>query len=179
MNLRTPALAIVAILGMLGAAYGQSDRPTYVGRPVTVDCAPILNPYSNPNLPLQTRLKAMDDFQACSQHNQELIEQWGEQQRAAKAEADKAAADANNLKQWQWEQQRKKQAAAAKASCERKGGVSIGMTADQVLASCWGRPQHRNVTYSTKGSLEQWVYGIGSYVYLEDGIVTSIQAVQR
>ena len=36
--------------------------------------------------------------------------------------------------------------AQAKADCNRRGGVSIGMSEQEVLASCWGKPRERNVT---------------------------------
>lgn len=68
----------------------------------------------------------------------------------------------------------KEKAVAAKKECDRRGGVSIGMTADQVRSSCWGKPQRINQTITARGKHEQWVYG-GSYVYLENGTVTSIQ----
>lgn len=68
----------------------------------------------------------------------------------------------------------KAKATAAKKECDRRGGVSIGMTADQVHASCWGKPERVNKTITARGKHEQWVYG-RSYVYLENGTVTSIQ----
>jgi hypothetical protein len=51
----------------------------------------------------------------------------------------------------------------------------IGMTADQVLETIWGKPKDINKTTTANGVNEQWVYGNGKYVYLEDGIVTAIQ----
>lgn len=68
----------------------------------------------------------------------------------------------------------KAKATAAKKECDRRGGVSIGMTADQVRASCWGKPERINQTITARGKHEQWIYG-RSYVYLENGTVTSIQ----
>lgn len=68
----------------------------------------------------------------------------------------------------------KKQKDAEKALCNRRGGVSIGMTAAQVLASCWGKPRDVNETLTPRGKHEQWVYG-RDYVYLDNGIVISIQ----
>jgi hypothetical protein len=62
----------------------------------------------------------------------------------------------------------------AKAACTRKGGVSIGMTKAQVIASCWGKPQNINTTATANGIHEQWVYG-GGYVYLDNGVVTAVQ----
>lgn len=71
-------------------------------------------------------------------------------------------------------QKEKAKAASAKKECERRGGVKIGMTADEVKASCWGNPARVNQTITARGKHEQWVYRSG-YVYLENGTVTSIQ----
>jgi hypothetical protein len=62
-----------------------------------------------------------------------------------------------------------------KAECDRKGGVRVGMTAAQVRASCWGSPRTINKTTTASGTREQWVYGGNNYVYLDNGVVTSIQ----
>jgi hypothetical protein len=51
----------------------------------------------------------------------------------------------------------------------------IGMTTEKLLQSKkWGKPSDINKTTTKYGVSEQWVYSRG-YVYLEDGIVTSIQ----
>lgn len=50
----------------------------------------------------------------------------------------------------------------------------IGMTADQLLASSWGKPDSVNRTTTAYSVSEQWVYMFG-YVYVENGIVTAIQ----
>lgn len=73
----------------------------------------------------------------------------------------------------------KRAAAEAKAACDRRGGVSIGMTAAQVRGSCWGNPSRINKTVTQRGIHEQWVYGLGTYVYVTDGVVTSIQHTSR
>jgi hypothetical protein len=62
--------------------------------------------------------------------------------------------------------------AAVEAILARK--IYIGMTREMVLDS-WGKPDDINKTTHSFGVHEQWVYGIGQYVYLEDGIVTTIQ----
>ena len=72
------------------------------------------------------------------------------------------------------------QAAAKARSTElanfKKQGVSIGMTAERVLQSNWGKPTQINRTTTSHGTREQWVYrGQRSYLYFEDGILTSIQ----
>jgi hypothetical protein len=57
---------------------------------------------------------------------------------------------------------------------QSKTGVSIGMTAEDVRNSSWGKPKSINETITTRGKHEQWVYG-GGYLYLENGVLTSIQ----
>lgn len=52
---------------------------------------------------------------------------------------------------------------------------SIGMTAEEVKNSRWGKPDDINRTITAYGVSEQWVYDIYGYVYLDDGIVTAIQ----
>lgn len=56
-----------------------------------------------------------------------------------------------------------------------KPSPQIGMTADEVRASNWGSPIDINKTTTEYGESEQWVYDDYKYIYLEDGIVTSIQ----
>jgi hypothetical protein len=51
----------------------------------------------------------------------------------------------------------------------------IGMTQDELINSKWGTPKDINRTTTQYGTSEQWVYGNGNYVYLDDGIVTTIQ----
>jgi hypothetical protein len=69
----------------------------------------------------------------------------------------------------------KKKAAAAAAAWKARGGVRIGMTQKQVLASNWGRPDSINKTTGSYGTHEQWVYGGRNYLYFENGILTTIQ----
>lgn len=52
--------------------------------------------------------------------------------------------------------------------------VRIGMTPDQALAA-WGTPIDINSTIRSGGRQDQWVYGIGSYIYFTNGVLTSIQ----
>jgi hypothetical protein len=58
--------------------------------------------------------------------------------------------------------------------CESRP-TRIGMTAAQVVNSCWGEPAHINRTRSAAHSFEQWVYPEVGYLYLDDGILTTIQ----
>lgn len=57
---------------------------------------------------------------------------------------------------------------------EEKGEPEIGMTEQEVYASSWGYPNKKNTTTTASGTREQWVYDYG-YIYLTNGIVTSIQ----
>lgn len=60
------------------------------------------------------------------------------------------------------------------------GRVGVGMTADEVVDS-WGRPSKINRTITRAGTSEQWIYrrggsGRDQYVYLENGVVRTIQS---
>lgn len=52
--------------------------------------------------------------------------------------------------------------------------VAIGMTMDMVRDS-WGKPTDVNRTRYSWGTNEQWVYGLGKYIYFENNKVTAIQ----
>lgn len=52
--------------------------------------------------------------------------------------------------------------------------VFVGMTAEQARAS-WGSPEDVNRTTRSSGVHEQWVYGSGSYLYFDNGVLTAIQ----
>ena len=54
------------------------------------------------------------------------------------------------------------------------GKVAIGMTA-QMCTEAWGKPQDIHRTTGTWGVHEQWVYGLSSYLYFENGLLTTIQ----
>ncbi len=55
-----------------------------------------------------------------------------------------------------------------------EGKVQIGMSTKMCRAA-WGAPDDINRTVTKYGTSEQWVYGIGSYLYFEDGKLTAIQ----
>jgi hypothetical protein len=64
---------------------------------------------------------------------------------------------------------------AEKAECDRRGGVKVGMTKAEVVATCWGKPKSINSTTTTRGTRQQWIYG-RSYLYFdENGLLTTIQ----
>ena len=48
------------------------------------------------------------------------------------------------------------------------------MTAEQVRMS-WGKPASINRTTLDGKQIEQWVYGGGNYVYVENGLVKAVQ----
>lgn len=50
----------------------------------------------------------------------------------------------------------------------------IGMTADEVKKCSWGYPDKINKDTYSWGVKEQWVYDDYGYVYLENGVVTSV-----
>lgn len=51
--------------------------------------------------------------------------------------------------------------------------VKIGMNTEQAAAG-WGKPNDINRTTNSYGVREQWVYSSGSYLYFDDGVLTSI-----
>jgi len=62
------------------------------------------------------------------------------------------------------------------------GSIVIGMTQDEVVQS-WGLPSKVNKTVTGSGTSEQWIYrrakiGYDQYVYLDNGIVRSIQSAE-
>ena len=84
------------------------------------------------------------------------------EERAAKWEAERRAEE---------EVQRKKQEAITK-----RPGARIGMTAKQVTEKTnWGEPESINKTVTQYGVEEQWVYGLGTYLYFRNGRLTAIQ----
>lgn len=54
------------------------------------------------------------------------------------------------------------------------GSIKIGFTKEMVRES-WGEPYDINRTITRNVTIEQWVYGLGTYVYFEGNIVTGIQ----
>lgn len=71
-------------------------------------------------------------------------------------------------------QARRNELARIDADCAKRGGAKIGMDAASVRKSCWGAPLRVNTTMNARATHEQWVYS-GGYLYLDDGVVTSIQ----
>ncbi len=63
---------------------------------------------------------------------------------------------------------------ASSAKLILQGKVRIGMTKNMCRDS-WGEPEDINKSSGSFGLHEQWVYGTSSYLYFENGILTSIQ----
>lgn len=63
----------------------------------------------------------------------------------------------------------------SQARTRKSKGVSLGMSPEDVIASSWGKPSRVNRTLNAFGTSEQWVYGLRSYLYFENGVLTSIQ----
>lgn len=62
-----------------------------------------------------------------------------------------------------------------KEAARRKNeGIQIGMSQDEVRQSSWGRPNSIHRTVTSNGTYEQWIYG-GSYLYFDNGLLTTIQ----
>lgn len=61
------------------------------------------------------------------------------------------------------------------SSTEQIKSPRIGMTAEEVEKSTWGKPTKINKTTYSWGTKEQWVYENYRYIYLENGKVTAIQ----
>ncbi len=53
------------------------------------------------------------------------------------------------------------------------GRVKIGFT-KKMCEEAWGKPSEINKSIGSWGVHEQWVYGLGSYLYFENGKLTSI-----
>ncbi|MGD8454265.1 MAG: hypothetical protein PVJ57_20830 [Phycisphaerae bacterium] len=59
-------------------------------------------------------------------------------------------------------------------SAIQKGSVFIGMTPEQARLS-WGDPKDVHRTTTAEGRREQWVYGLGTYLYFVNGRLDAIQ----
>lgn len=62
-------------------------------------------------------------------------------------------------------------------NCIKNKQVQIGMTEEQVILS-WGRPKRINESVGRWGRHEQWVYSDSTYIYFENGILTSWQGIK-
>lgn len=65
----------------------------------------------------------------------------------------------------------------AQFTCDRKGQPKVGMSEQEAVLTCWGRPFRINRTLSGSHTFVQYVYTHPSnrYLYFSDGRLTSIQ----
>ncbi|MGB6965491.1 MAG: hypothetical protein WBD90_13625 [Xanthobacteraceae bacterium] len=61
------------------------------------------------------------------------------------------------------------------AECKRRGDPRIGMSAQQVLATCWGKPGKVNRVETARAIKEVYAYTGNRYVYLRNGVVRKIR----
>jgi hypothetical protein len=66
-------------------------------------------------------------------------------------------------------------ARVAALDCKRRGNPRIGMTGNQVIATCWGKPEHVNRTQTGTSTFDQYVYSDDRFLYFRDGVLTSMQ----
>ena len=52
----------------------------------------------------------------------------------------------------------------------------VGMSWEENVHCGWGRPDRINKTINALGTSEQWVYGIGNYLYFTNGVLTTIHS---
>ena len=71
--------------------------------------------------------------------------------------------------------QREATAAKAQAECEAAGQPKIGMTYEQAVATCWGKPQAINRTTVADHVQEQAIYSTPRFLNFTHGVLTSIQ----
>lgn len=70
--------------------------------------------------------------------------------------------------------------AAEAAERAKRPPPRIGMSKRQVIErTSWGAPDSVNMTQTARGMREQWVYGLGMYLYFDNGILTGIQATVK
>jgi hypothetical protein len=62
------------------------------------------------------------------------------------------------------------------ADCKRLGNPKIGMTAEQVIATCWGKPEHITHTQAGAQTFDQYAYSGNRHLYFQDGVLRSFQA---
>ena len=60
------------------------------------------------------------------------------------------------------------------AECKRRGEPRVGMTAKQVEATCWGKPDRVDRLKTAQGTTDRYVYERGR-VILKNGVVTSVK----
>jgi hypothetical protein len=69
-----------------------------------------------------------------------------------------------------------KDPAVTASECKRLGNPRIGMTVDQVIATCWGKPERITHTQTGSQTFDQYVYSNNRNLYFQDGVLRSFQA---
>ena len=65
------------------------------------------------------------------------------------------------------------------AGCDRRQAVSAGMTREQLYTSCWGKPTRISTETIGPVQYDLLVYQDHGYIFLEDGVVKSVQLWNR
>lgn len=94
------------------------------------------------------------------------------EQQTAKAQAKAAAAAKQNADRIR--QIKAKRWPAHIEQAVLKGHILIGMSEEQVRMA-WGRPDKINRTVTINRTTEQWIYGSSTYLYFDNGVLTSHQ----
>jgi hypothetical protein len=68
--------------------------------------------------------------------------------------------------------------AAARAECVRRGEPRIGMTQEESIATCWGRPRNVVKTTTASGVVETLICGSNRALRFENGKLTAILETQ-
>ncbi len=108
----------------------------------------------------------------------ENVQKLRQQPRSTKTEADKSRPHWRSVSHVEQERSRRINALPISESRKetlRAGRIWIGATEGQACLA-WGKPSGVNRTTTQTKVYEQWVYGSGrSYLYFENGILTTIQ----
>jgi hypothetical protein len=78
-------------------------------------------------------------------------------------------------KGWITESQRKSLLIEDRVQMSCTQDPRIGMSEEEVLASCWGKPQNRRRTGVEGLMRDQWIYGDGRYLYFDNGRLFAIE----
>jgi hypothetical protein len=79
------------------------------------------------------------------------------------------------VKGWLTEIQRKSLLTQDRVQTSCTRDPRIGMSEDEVLISCWGKPRNRR-RIGVEGLMrDQWIYGDGRYLYFDNGHLVAIE----
>ena len=77
------------------------------------------------------------------------------------------------IKQQGWEKEMIRKYGSYNGNLIIQGKVKLGFT-KQMCKEAWGEPESINTSSGSWGTHEQWVYGLGSYLYFEGNRLTAI-----